>query len=115
MRGRRGMTLLEVSLALGLLAILSVFVMQVMNSVTDLWSSGERRGRGDLVFAQAVERLRARRIPAAVVGLVRSREELASWTAAWTSGRLPGTPRLRPAPGVDPAVLAGAPSPEEAA
>lgn len=58
MRGRRGMTLLEVSLALGLLAILSVFVMQVMNSVTDLWSSGERRGRGDLVFAQAVERLR---------------------------------------------------------
>ena len=48
MNSRRGMTLLEVTLALGLLAVLSVFVMQVINSVTDLWSSGERRGRGDL-------------------------------------------------------------------
>lgn len=58
MNSRRGMTLLEVTLALGLLAVLSVFVMQVINSVTDLWSSGERRGRGDLVFATAVERFR---------------------------------------------------------
>lgn len=63
----------------------------------------------------AVGRLRGKRIPAVVVGLVRSREDLAAWTAAWNDGRLPGTPRLRPAHGVDPAVLAGAPWPEEAA
>lgn len=59
MNSRRGLTLLEVTLALGLLAVLSVFVMQVISSVTDLWSSGERRGRGDLVFATAVERFRS--------------------------------------------------------
>ncbi|MCP4092496.1 MAG: type II secretion system protein [Planctomycetes bacterium] len=55
---RRGMTLLELVIALALFGILSAFVMQVMNSVVNLWSSGERRGQGDLVFAAAVERFR---------------------------------------------------------
>ena len=55
---RRGFTLLELMLALLLFGILSAFVMQVMNSVVSLWQSGERRGRGDLVFAAAVERFR---------------------------------------------------------
>jgi len=58
MRRRGGMTLIEVTIAMGLLAILSVFVMQVISSVTDLWSSGERRGRGDLVFAEGVAQFR---------------------------------------------------------
>jgi len=58
MKRQRGMTLLEVTLAMGLLAVLSVFVMQVIGSVTDLWSSGERRGRGDLVFAEGVAQFR---------------------------------------------------------
>lgn len=55
---RRGMTLLELVIALALFGILSAFVMQVMTSVVNLWSSGERRGQGDLVFAAAVERFR---------------------------------------------------------
>jgi prepilin-type N-terminal cleavage/methylation domain-containing protein len=55
---RRGMTLLELVIALALFGMLSAFVMQVMNSVVSLWQSGERRGRGDLVFAAAVERFR---------------------------------------------------------
>jgi len=52
------MTLLELVIALALFGVLSAFVMQVMNSVVSLWQSGERRGRGALVFAAAVERLR---------------------------------------------------------
>lgn len=55
---RRGMTLLEVMLAMGLFAILSMFIFQVMTSVLGLWQSGERRGRGDLSFNAAIERLR---------------------------------------------------------
>lgn len=55
---RRGMTLLELVIALALFGMLSAFVMQVMTSVVSLWQSGERRGRGDLVFAAAVERFR---------------------------------------------------------
>lgn len=54
----RGMTLLEIMLALFLFGMLAVFVMQVIDSVLNLWSAGERRGRGDLVFASAVERFR---------------------------------------------------------
>lgn len=64
---------------------------------------------------EAVERMRGKRIPAVVVGLVRSADDLPAWAAAWAEGHLPGTPRLRPAPGVDPAVLAGTSWPEEAA
>ena len=56
--GRRGMTLLELTIALALFGMLAAFVMQMMNSVVSLWQSGERRGRGDLVFASAVERFR---------------------------------------------------------
>ena len=56
---RRGMTVLELMLAMMLFGILSAFVFQVMNSVLGLWQTGERRGRGDLVFASAVERFRA--------------------------------------------------------
>jgi len=57
-QGRRGMTLLELTIALALFGMLAAFVMQMMNSVVSLWQSGERRGRGDLVFASAVERFR---------------------------------------------------------
>lgn len=55
---RRGMTLLEVLLALGLFAMLSLFVFSIINSVLGLWQTSERRGSGDLAFAAAVERLR---------------------------------------------------------
>lgn len=55
---RKGMTLMEILLALFLFGVLATFVVQVMDSVLNLWSSGERRGRGDLVFAAAVERFR---------------------------------------------------------
>ncbi len=58
-RGRRGMTLAEVLVALLLFGILAAFVVGVVNSVLNLWQAGERRGRGDLVFAAATERLRA--------------------------------------------------------
>ncbi|MFK5954971.1 MAG: prepilin-type N-terminal cleavage/methylation domain-containing protein [Planctomycetota bacterium] len=57
-RGKRGMTLLEVMLALFLFGVLSAFVIQIMDSVLNLWSAGERRGRGDLVYAATVERFR---------------------------------------------------------
>lgn len=56
---RSGMTLAEVLVALLLFGILASFVVGVVNSVLNLWQSGERRGRGDLVFAAAAERLRA--------------------------------------------------------
>lgn len=55
---RRGMTLMEILLALFLFGVLATFVVQVMDSVLNLWSAGERRGRGDLVFASTVERFR---------------------------------------------------------
>jgi prepilin-type N-terminal cleavage/methylation domain-containing protein len=51
----RGMTLIEVMLALGLFAMLSLFVFSVVHSVLGLWQSGERRGSGDLAFAATVE------------------------------------------------------------
>lgn len=53
------MTLIEVLLALGLFMVLAAFVMGVLSTVTGLWSAGERRGRAELVFTAAVERLRA--------------------------------------------------------
>ncbi|PCJ55223.1 MAG: hypothetical protein COA70_02975 [Planctomycetota bacterium] len=57
-RGQSGMTLIEVMLALFLFGVLAAFVIQVMDSVLNLWSAGERRGRGDLVYAATVERFR---------------------------------------------------------
>lgn len=59
MSRRRGMTLLEVMLALVLFSMLSLFVFSIVNSVLGLWQTGERRGSGDLSFAAAVERLRS--------------------------------------------------------
>lgn len=56
---RRGMTLLEVTLALVLFGLLASFILGIINSVLGLWQAGERRGNGDLVFASASERLRA--------------------------------------------------------
>ncbi len=54
----RGMTLVEIMLALLLFGLLATFVIQVMDSVLNLWSAGERRGQGDLVFSAATERFR---------------------------------------------------------
>lgn len=59
MSRRRGMTLIEVMLALALFGMLSLFVFSIINSVLGLWQTGERRGSGDLSFAAAVERLRS--------------------------------------------------------
>ncbi|MAW61269.1 MAG: hypothetical protein CMJ94_10590 [Planctomycetes bacterium] len=58
MSRRRGMTLIEVMLALALFGMLSLFVFSIINSVLGLWQTGERRGSGDLSFAAVVERLR---------------------------------------------------------
>lgn len=58
-QSKRGFTLIEIMLALFLFGILATFVVQVMGSVLNLWSAGERRGRGDLVFAAAVEQFRS--------------------------------------------------------
>lgn len=55
---RRGFTLAEVLLALLLFGMLAAFVVGVVNSVLNLWQAGERRGRGDLVFAAVAERFR---------------------------------------------------------
>ncbi len=55
---RRGMTLMEVLLALALFAMLALFVAGTVRSVLGIWQQGERRGRGDLVFAAAMERIR---------------------------------------------------------
>jgi len=57
--GRRGMTLIEVLLALALLALLSVFVVQVVRSVLGLWQTGERRSQGDLAFQATLELFRS--------------------------------------------------------
>jgi prepilin-type N-terminal cleavage/methylation domain-containing protein len=54
-RSKRGLTLIEVMLALGLFAMLSLFVFSVVNSVLGLWQSSERRGSGDLAFAAIIE------------------------------------------------------------
>ena len=55
----RGMTLLEIMIALLLLGILSTFVINVVDSVVGLWQQGERRGRGDLIYASVAERLQS--------------------------------------------------------
>jgi hypothetical protein len=52
------MTLAEVMVAMVLFGILAAFIVGVVNSVLNLWQAGERRGRGDLVFAATIERLR---------------------------------------------------------
>ena len=57
-RDEGGMTLAEVLVAMVLFGILAAFVVGVVNSVLNLWQAGERRGRGDLVFAAGIERLR---------------------------------------------------------
>ena len=51
-----GMTLIEVILALGLFALMSVFLTQTISSVLGIWQAGERRGRGDLVWAATASR-----------------------------------------------------------
>lgn len=56
---RRGFTLAEVMVAMLLFGMLAAFIVGVVNSVLNLWQAGERRGRGDLVFAAAAERFRA--------------------------------------------------------
>lgn len=56
---RRGFTLVELILALGLFALLALFITGILRSVVGLWQTGERRGRGDLVFAGVAERLQA--------------------------------------------------------
>lgn len=58
MSKRRGMTLIEVMLAMALFAMLSVFVLTIVNSVLGLWQSGERRGNGDLAFSSLSASLR---------------------------------------------------------
>lgn len=58
MSRRRGMTLIEVMLALALFAMLSIFVLSVVNSVLGLWQSGERRGNGDLAFSSVAAAMR---------------------------------------------------------
>ena len=55
----RGMTLVEVMLALALFAVLALFVITIIRSVLGIWQAGERRGRGDLVFASAIEQMRS--------------------------------------------------------
>ncbi|MBT5120552.1 MAG: hypothetical protein HOM34_07520 [Planctomycetes bacterium] len=50
------MTLIEVILALGLFALMSVFLTQTISSVLGIWQAGERRGRGDLVWAATASR-----------------------------------------------------------
>lgn len=59
MRSDRGMTLLEILLGLMLIGLLSTFVINVVDSVVGLWQNGERRGRGDLVYATVAERFQA--------------------------------------------------------
>jgi prepilin-type N-terminal cleavage/methylation domain-containing protein len=58
MSRRSGMTLVEVMLAMALFAMLSLFVLSVVNSVLGLWQSGERRGNGDLAFSAVAARVR---------------------------------------------------------
>jgi hypothetical protein len=53
------MTLLEIMIALLLLGVLSTFVVNVVDSVVGLWQQGERRGRGDLVYASVAERFQS--------------------------------------------------------
>lgn len=57
--GRRGMTLIEVTLALALMVMLGLFIVGVIRSVLGIWQVSERRGRGDLVFQATAEQLRS--------------------------------------------------------
>jgi prepilin-type N-terminal cleavage/methylation domain-containing protein len=57
LRDRSGMTLIEVVLALALMALLGVFIVGVLRSVLGIWQASELRGRGDLAFHAATERL----------------------------------------------------------
>ena len=59
MKSSRGMTLLEILLGLMLIGLLSTFVINVVDSVVGLWQNGERRGRGDLVYATVAERFQS--------------------------------------------------------
>lgn len=59
MRRRRGFTLVELLLALAIFGVLALFVFGVVRAVLGLWETGERRGRGDLEFAAALNRLRS--------------------------------------------------------
>lgn len=92
---RAGMTLAEILVALLLFGILASFVVGVVNSVLSLWQAGERRGRGDLVFAGAAERFRAD-VQAAHVG-PRGWLILDDWQAEPEAGGQPAwrLPRLR--------------------
>jgi type II secretory pathway pseudopilin PulG len=89
------MTLAEVLVALLLFGILAAFVVGVVNSVLNLWQAGERRGRGDLVFAAATERQRAD-VGAAHLG-PRGWLTLDTWQAAPEEDGRPAwrLPRLR--------------------
>lgn len=91
----RGMTLAEVLVAMVLFGILAAFVVGVVNSVLNLWQAGERRGRGDLVFAAAIERLRGD--VAALHTGPRGWLELDDWVAAPEQDGNPAwrLPRLR--------------------
>lgn len=55
----RGMTLVEVVLALGLFVMLGLFVSGVVRSVLGIWQTSERQGRGDLEYLAALERLQS--------------------------------------------------------
>jgi len=54
-RSQRGMTLVEVVLALGLFVMLGLFIIGVVRSVLGIWQTSERPGRGDLEFMAALE------------------------------------------------------------
>jgi len=56
---RRGMTLIEVMLALALMVMLGLFIVGVIRSVLGIWQTSERRGRGDLQFQATAELLRS--------------------------------------------------------
>lgn len=58
-RLRAGLTLVETLLALALFTLLGLYLAGIVRSALGIWESGERRGRGDLEFAAALERLRA--------------------------------------------------------
>lgn len=55
---RRGMTFIEILLALSLLAVLGTFVVGTLRTVIGLWQTGESTGRHDLAAAAVAERFR---------------------------------------------------------
>jgi type II secretory pathway pseudopilin PulG len=54
-----GMTLVEITLALALMALLGLFVTGVVRSVLGIWQTAERQGRGDLAFNSCYELMAA--------------------------------------------------------